>query len=132
MKTYKRIAQLIAQNKNCAASNNIGWMQNSKNELLDIAKNQLPSGSGIDCGTKIDIDASNGEKIVLLCEFHHMNDSGYYDGWTSHKVIITPSLQFEFDIKITGRDRNRIKEYLIETYSHAMQAEIELPAAKAD
>ncbi len=117
---YQRIAQLVIQNKNCAESNNDEWEQKSRAELEQIAKDVLPRGSGIDCGTKIDLDASNGNKLVLITSFHHMNEDGFYDGWTEHSVIVTPDLAFGFNLKITGRDRNEIKEYLHEVYRTAL------------
>lgn len=83
---------------------------------MAIAKNELPSGSGIDCGTKIDLDASNRNKLVLLAAYHHMNESGMYDGWTEHRIIVVPDLASGFTLNITGRNRNGIKEYLYDTY----------------
>jgi hypothetical protein len=59
-----------------------------------------------------------------------MNDGGYYDGWTEHTVILTASLTSGFDIKITGRDKNSIKDHLYETFSLALQKEIR-PAVAA-
>jgi hypothetical protein len=53
-----------------------------------------------------------------------MNDNGMYDGWTTHQVIVTPSLAFGFTLKITGRDRNQIKDYLSETYHYALEQHI--------
>ena len=49
---------------------------------------------------------------MLYTHFHHMNDGGFYDGWTEHSVVVTPSLVYGFDTRITGRDRNDIKNYI--------------------
>jgi hypothetical protein len=89
------------------------------NDLVDL----LPSGSGIDTGTEIDLDRSTGEKIVLYLSFHHMND-GFYSGWTDHTVIVRPSFR-GINVRISGRDRNGIKEYLAETYDYALTQEVE-------
>ena len=80
----------------------------------------LPSGSGWDCGTKLDYEKSNPDKLVFYGSYHHMNENGMYDGWTEHTIIVTPSLAFGFDVKITGRDRNDIKDYLGEMFQHAL------------
>ena len=85
----------------------------------------MPSGSGIDCGTKIDFDRSNGNKLVFIASFHHMDQWGCYDGWTEHEIIVKPSLAFGFDIRITGRNRNDIKDYLHEVYDTALRDEID-------
>jgi len=39
-----------------------------------------------------------------------------YDGWTEHKIIVTPSLMAGFNLQITGKDKGQIKEYLCEVY----------------
>jgi hypothetical protein len=48
-----------------------------------------------------------------------MNDGGFYDGWTEHTVVVTPSFR-GINLRISGRDRNQIKEYLYETYDYAL------------
>ena len=77
--------------------------------LAECAK--LPSGSGIDNGMELIREECEKDKIVFSLDFHHLNEGGFYDGWTSHKVVIRPSFG-GIDIRITGRDRNQIKEYL--------------------
>lgn len=121
---FQRLAQLIQQNQNCVKANNTEWEQKSRAEAHQIAKDKLPSGSGIDCGTKLDFEVSTPDRLVLLCSFHHMNDNGVYDGWTEHKVIVTASLQFGFDVKITGDNRRDIKDYLAEVYTLALREEV--------
>ena len=115
-KVYQALASAICARLNCIASGNKEWESKHENTILAIV-NDGPSGSGIDCGTKIDLDKSTSEKLVLSCEYNHMNDAGYYDGWTEREVIITPSLQFGISIKLTGRNHNDIKYYLHEVYS---------------
>jgi hypothetical protein len=94
------------------------WAEKHAATLQRLAK-ELPSGSGIDCGTEVD-QRSTADRIVLTLSFHHMNESGMYSGWTSHEIIITPSFIGRFSLRITGRDRNQIKEYLSDVYSHAL------------
>lgn len=92
-------------------------------ETLDQAEKLLPSGSGLDSGTKIDIGRSTEKRLVLTFGFHHMDDNGMYDGWTEHEheLIVTPSLTSDFDLRITGPDRRQIKDYLYEVYDHALR-----------
>jgi hypothetical protein len=52
-----------------------------------------------------------------------MND-GFYSGWTDHTVIVRPSFR-GINVRISGRDRNGIKEYLAETYDYALTQEVE-------
>lgn len=80
-------------------------------ELLEL----LPHGSGIDTGIKLNEYETKKDKIYFDLSFHHMDENGYYDGWTDHNLIITPSLSDGYNIRITGRNRNNIKEYLYDT-----------------
>ena len=92
------------------------WIVKHTQWLLTCEKNHLPSGAGIDNGTRIDLEASTPERIVFTCSYHHMNDVGVYDGWTEHTVIVTPSFVYGLEIKISGRNRNEIKDYLHDTF----------------
>lgn len=75
-------------------------------------------------GTQMDLEQSSEEKLVFTTAFHHMNESGMYCGWTEHTVICTPSLAFQFRLKITGKDRNDVKDYLHSTFQEALAAEV--------
>ncbi len=120
---YSELASLVCARLNCIKSDNTEWLAKHEAKILELVKETAPSGSGIDCGTKIDLDASTGEKLVFNFSYHHMNESGIYDGWTEHKAIVVASLQFGFDLTITGRNRNQIKEYLHETFSFWIDSE---------
>lgn len=97
------------------------WQQISDDidsELENLC-DYLPSGSGIDSGTKLD-ESSKPERLVFTFGFHHMDEDGYYDGWTEHTAIVTPSLANEYELRITGRNRNDIKDYLHETFDSVL------------
>ena len=129
---YQEIAGLIDAAQRCAKTNNGEWQEKHEARLKEIAENYLPSGSGIDNGADIDIDASAPDRLVINTAFHHMNENGYYNGWTEHKVIVTPSLQFEFNLKITGRNRNDIKDYLYDIFADALREWITIGAPDID
>lgn len=65
MKTtvIREIASRIAARQNCIKSGNLAW-QHSHEDVLRALAEELPSGSGIDCGTKIDLDDSTQDKVV--------------------------------------------------------------------
>jgi hypothetical protein len=118
MNTIQQLSSTIEAYHNCIKSGNAEWADNHHETIRNIEKN-LPSGSGIDCGTKIDLDNSTSDKIILLVSFHHMDDNGYYDGWSEHEIIVTPAF-YGIDIRITGKNRNDIKEYLTELYDYEL------------
>ena len=119
---YQEIASLVQARQNCIEKQNSEWQANHEEKINQLCCEYMPSGSGIDCGTKIDFDASNPEKLVFNLSFHHMNENGMYDGWTEHQAIVTPSLAFGFNLKFTGKNRNQIKEYLHDIYSSALNS----------
>lgn len=89
--------------------------------LVDL----LPSGSGWDNGTEIDEIATSPTRLVLYGSFHHMDEYGYYDGWTDHQIVVTPSLQNDFELRITGQNRNDIKDYLHEMFDFALRQPVD-------
>ena len=127
---YTTLARLVNAYQTCKRTGN-EHADMHEERILSIVKEHLPSGSGFDNGTKIDLDASKDDKLVLQANFHHMNEHGYYDGWTEHQVIVTPSLAFGLAIKVTGRNKRDIKDYISDTYYKVLRDEIDPYADKA-
>lgn len=109
-------------------ANNLQWIDNLKSdpekekeyrsnaiEAIEKQCEELPHGSGLDTGVQLDYLASKPDRIVFNTEFHHMNENGYYDGWSKHSLIITPKFG-GYDLRITGKDRNGIKAYLYDLF----------------
>jgi len=125
-KVYKQLSSLLIALENCDKSGSNLWYE-KHSQTLEGIMNTAPSGSGIDCGTKLSVDSKPG-RLVFNVEYHHMNENGMYDGWTTHKVIVTPSLAFDFDLRITGTNRNDIKDYLHQVYGSWLNQTIGLIA----
>lgn len=89
--------------------------------LIDKLENELPRGSGIDNGTKINREKSTSDKLILEAGYHHMNEAGYYDGWTEHTITVRPTFG-GISVRISGPNRNDIKEYLHGVYECALSA----------
>ena len=124
MKLYRELASLVRARLNCEETGNREWFQKYEERIEELVKNYMPSGSGFDCGTKIDLDKSTPEKLVFYTDFHHMNEVGYYDGWTEHRITVRPSLAFGFTLTISGRNRNEIKDYIHQAFDCALNEEI--------
>ncbi len=109
---------------NCERSNNREWLARHRESMSALCK-LLPSGSGIDRGTRlIRVRSTAGAELIEFeCSFHHMSEHGYYDGWTDHMIRVRPSFS-GIDIMIGGRDRNGIKEVLREIYHHALTTRV--------
>ena len=126
-KVYEALARAIVARLNCIASSNAEWQERWEDKAHCIVRDYLPSGSGVDSGTKLDLDACKPERIVLQTSFHHMAGNGFYDGWTDHTVTVTPSFVGGFDVKVSGRNRNDIKDYLGELYHDCLSVDMDAP-----
>ncbi len=119
MKVYQAIARTF---KTTWSSLNQGHIDTAEDRIKMLIHAHLPSGSGFDAGCKL-LDESTPEKLVFSADFHHLSDRGYYIGWSEHKVIVRPCLAWGFTLKVTGRDRRDIKDYIAETFHYALNQE---------
>lgn len=133
--TIEHIASLTAAYHNCLNSGNNEWKLKHRDKLEDIAKNYLPSGSGFDSGTTIDVNDSNGiDCIILETSYHHMNDVGMYCGWSEHKITIRPTFNgpdWEIESDYSGVDdadfyQDGFEEYLDDEIYHHLTQEIDI------
>lgn len=122
-KLYVYLAMIIQARINCIKDENTIWIQTHEETLLELSQH-LPHGSGIE--SAIDVSNSLPNKIILNVSYHHMNENGYYDGYTYHIIKITPDLSSGFNLSISGKNRNDIKEYLYECFYTSLNELISL------
>jgi len=127
--TTKTVAAALAQAldawKNCIKKYNAKWSDHWESEI-DRLMDSAPSGSGIDSGTQLDRGKSDGNRLILQADYHHMDEWGHYDGWTQHTIRVYPHLYHGITLTISGRNRNAIKEHLYEVYDYWLQSEVEI------
>ena len=119
-KTYQLIALLLQAIENCESSGNTEWIPTHEARLADIAANRLPRGSGINNGVSVS-EKSTPQRIVLNFGYHHMNEHGFYDGWSDYEAIVTPCLIDGFNLRVKGDNRNDILDYLHEIIYFALK-----------
>lgn len=120
----QRIGSLLAAMENCGKSGNAEWFGIHNAALNALTREHLPSGSGFDSGSELDMDRSKPDKLVFSTAFHHMNECGMYDGWTEHTITARPSFVYGIELTIGGRDRNGIKEYISQAFDMALSRTI--------
>lgn len=121
---YKRFAMTLGAYRNCIKSGNKEWEINHEDKLTEYIES-LPHGSGIDGRNWMD-KKSTPNKLIFHIEYHCMDENGMYAGWYGYKIIVTPSLQNDFDLRIVGKDTpNQAKEYLYDVFSEAFSTEVE-------
>jgi hypothetical protein len=114
-----RLASCIQARLNCIQSGNGTWRDRWESLIGRISDDYLPSGSGIDHGTSVDLGRSTGSELVLLADYHHMDEGGCYDGWTEHEVLASPTFD-GFSVDVSGPNRNDIREYLGDVFHSAL------------
>lgn len=120
-KLYQHIARKLEAMESCTDE----WKDKHAHSIESMTLGYMPSGSGIDTGTKFSFENSKPNKLVFEFSYHHMNENGYYDGWTEHKLIVTPNLWSGFDMRITGPNRNDVKEYFYQVFEYALNLEVD-------
>lgn len=126
----QRFAELIQARANCAQSGNAEWFERHTDRIAQLNREAMPHGAGFDNGVEVVLDSihsdagcSTGSKLVFRTAFHHMDEHGGYAGWTDHIVTVKPAFIGDFDLTVSGRDRNQIKDYIGETFAQALGAD---------
>ena len=133
---YKALMTIIYAMHTCKQNSEAGGQNSAhygamylqhRHRIEQLVKNHLPSGSGFDTGTTIDVETSyRRSRLVMDTAFHHHGEHGY-DGWTNHTVTAVPDLALTFWLKINGRNRNDIKGYISDVFSAALLEVVEVP-----
>lgn len=92
-------------------------------EIAQLETDFLPSGNGFDNGTSLDREKSTPTKLIFHTSFHHMDEFGGYAGWTDHTVTVLPTFD-GFDIRVSGRNRNEIKDYIADVFHECLSQTI--------
>ncbi|MDP2676471.1 MAG: hypothetical protein Q8O83_02185 [bacterium] len=123
-KLYQVFARTIHARHHCEKHGNNEWFVEHTAKIEELVRNRMPNGSGFDHETSIDLIHSTGEKLVFFTAFHHMNENGFYDGWTNHTITVTASLNNQINVRVSGENRNEIKDYIEEIYYDALTNEV--------
>lgn len=128
---YAALARTLDAYARCKVTGNTEWEEKHLARAEEMVREHCPSGSGFDRGTTLDVERTMARmkvkpegSIVLNTSFRHMDEHGSYDGWTEHGIIVTPSLAYGFGLRVTGRDRNEIKDYIAEVFHEALSGAV--------
>ena len=123
---YAALARAVGAYHRCVNAGNTEWQDRHEARIKALCDRYMPAGSGLDTGPRLDVERSTEEKLIIeRADFHHMNESGFYDGWTEHEITVRPSLAFGFALTISGRNRDEIKEYLHDTFHAALSTMVD-------
>ena len=125
MELYQELASLLKWRKTVNEE-----YQKQLEDKLDILTNYLPSGSGFDDGSVVDVNKSNNNKIIIHSAYHHLDNNGFYDGWSNFSIIIKPDLMFGFTLTLIGNTTIRkyfdcdFRNYVIDIFSDTLHKKI--------
>jgi len=126
-KLYSAISAAFGALENCRAKENqSSWESRWEDRLEYMCEEHLPHGSGINCGVKMDMDKSRPNRLVFTLGFHNMDEFGGYDGWTHYTAIMTPCLQFGFNLRVTMSGKTRKydnRDYIRELLDYTLSRE---------
>lgn len=123
---YRHLATALSAADNYRKAHNDEWLPKHLDAALALTRDHMPSGSGFDNGTKLDLARSHAKKLVFTTAFHHVDEGGSYDGWTEHTVTVRLSSVFGISLlTISGRNRNQIKNYIADTFQAALTGEVD-------
>lgn len=123
MKLYERIYLTLEALRVSTERNNREWIT-KHNDTIDLMDKLLPSGSGFDEGCQIVREVVRGkESFVIKAPYHHMDENGFYGGWSDYKIRVYPSFIGGFYVRVTGKNYNGAKEYITELFYSVLQEE---------
>jgi hypothetical protein len=101
-------------------------VQRNVEEIEQLCREFMPSGSGFDSGTTLDFDRSTPATLVFNTGFHHMNgDTGMYTGWTEHTIKATANFDGT-EISASGRNKDGVKEYVVSCFHTSLEQIIDV------
>lgn len=119
---YQALARLLLARATCERTGNHEWRARHSQRVCMLAGSMLPSGGGFDNGCILILEDSRPDRLVFTADYHHMDDEGFYCGWSDHKVVVTPSLAFGFKLRVTGKNWRDVKDYIHQCFDGAMSA----------
>ena len=123
MKLYQAIYHRLIAIENCSKMHNAEWQSIHTEALNNIIK-QLPHGSGIDSTYTVDLTADN-KGVILMFDYHHMDECGGYCGWSKYSVYVKPEFIGGFELTVLGSNKNGTKDYLIDTFYSSLSNDVE-------
>jgi len=125
-KLYQALASRVTAMKSCERRGKQEWKSRHEAAITALVREYLPSGSGFDCGTTIDIDKSDGRRVLCFhTSFHRMNDCGMYVEWCDYTVKAVADLLCGFVVNARGRDINDLRVYVEESFRGALDQEVD-------
>jgi len=128
---YVVLAMLVDAGKRCIEEKNDEWSIKHLDRISKLVEDHMPSGSGFNNGTEIDLYKSSTNKLVFYTNFQHMDDNGFYAGWTHHTITVKPEFG-NINIHVSGKNKNNIKDHIHSEFSFALMEEIEEYESESD
>ena len=91
--------------------------------ITSLVEAKLPRGSGFDVAPSLVWKRCKKERMLLEGHYHTMNDNGFYTGWISFYVSLSPSFLGP-NIVVRGKMSPSLRDYIEDTYREALEREM--------
>lgn len=98
------------------------WVVPSKARLSELLE-PLPRSNGLDAGVVFDWNRSKPNKFIFSFNYYYRDKRGDRSGWTRHQLIITAGYFNKFYMRITGRNKNKMKESLLTLFNEIFEVD---------
>lgn len=116
---YQALAQFLAGMR--SQSSSLNHVLKCKMRLAHVVDNYLPSCNMRNINKTFLHYSSSPKRLIFHTSYQHDDRT-----WTDHKVVVTPSLMYDApDIKITGKNKNQINDYLHEVFAQGLRTILE-------
>jgi hypothetical protein len=118
IKLYAAISRAVQARQTCLDTHDLQGMEKHTETLVRLEK-LLPHSA------KIDLAESRLEKLVFNIAFRH--DPTTFQGVTEHSVVVTPSLAFNFHLRVSGQNIGNVRALLAREFREGLQKLVENP-----
>ena len=122
-RAFEVLAQLVTAYQRCEERAQIDWRDRHESSIQQVIDAVMPHGSGFDSGTEIALADCSAERLIFDFSYHHMDEHGYYCGWTDHRVTVTPSFLGRFQLRISGPNK-RESHYFYELFDACLNERV--------
>lgn len=123
MKVYQAIAKCAIEYQRALLNQDVP-KQLAALETVRHLEKHLPHGSGFNNGTLIEIEKCNAMRLVIVTNFHKMDENGLYGGWNKYTIKLYPSFLQDYTYLIQGRENQGLRSFVADEILDSLEQEV--------
>jgi len=113
----RNVGQLMGAIEGCLVQNRAEWQAKHEHTLRQFVRETAPCGQTW-YSTGLNIKKSSTTQLVFRGAFRHE------DRWTEHTITVKPNFGLGFTFKISGLNKNDVKDCLKEMFTNWLSSEV--------